>query len=73
MAITIEAVYEDGFLKPAQPLPFKEHEKVMVTIQPDTSPLMQAYGILGWKGSVEDADRFAMDAELDFPPAPEAP
>lgn len=73
MAITIEAVYEDGFLKPAHALPLKEHEKVTVTIQPSTSPLMQAYGILGWKGSVEDADRFAMDPELDFPPPLEAP
>ena len=33
MAITVEAVYEDGVLKPAQPLPLKEHEKVSVTVQ----------------------------------------
>ena len=26
MAITIEALYEDGVLKPLQPLPLKEHE-----------------------------------------------
>jgi predicted DNA-binding antitoxin AbrB/MazE fold protein len=34
MAITVEAVYENGVLKPAQPLPFKEHEKVALTVEP---------------------------------------
>jgi predicted DNA-binding antitoxin AbrB/MazE fold protein len=33
VAITVEAVYEDGVLKPAQPLPLKEHEKVSVTVE----------------------------------------
>ena len=28
MTLTVEAVYENGVLKPAQPLPLKEHEKV---------------------------------------------
>jgi predicted DNA-binding antitoxin AbrB/MazE fold protein len=33
MAITVEAVYEDGVLKPTQPLPLPEHEKVTGTVQ----------------------------------------
>lgn len=33
MAITVEAVYENGVLKLAQPLPLKEHEKVRVTVE----------------------------------------
>jgi predicted DNA-binding antitoxin AbrB/MazE fold protein len=33
MAITVEAVYEDGVLKPAQPLPLQEHARVSVTVQ----------------------------------------
>jgi predicted DNA-binding antitoxin AbrB/MazE fold protein len=33
MALTVEAVYENGVLKPAQPLPLKEHERVQVTVQ----------------------------------------
>ena len=32
MAITVEAIYEDGVLKPAQPLPFGELEKVSITV-----------------------------------------
>lgn len=31
------------------------------------------YGICGWRGSAEEAERFAADPELDFPPPPEAP
>jgi predicted DNA-binding antitoxin AbrB/MazE fold protein len=34
MPLTIEAIYENGVLKPTEPLPFKEHEKVTVTVQP---------------------------------------
>ena len=33
MAIAVEAVYENGVLKPAQPLPLKEHESVRVTVE----------------------------------------
>ena len=32
-AITVEAVYEDGVLKPAQPPPLQEHEKGSVTVE----------------------------------------
>ena len=34
MALTIEATYEDGVLKPAQPLPLAEHEQVRITVHP---------------------------------------
>jgi predicted DNA-binding antitoxin AbrB/MazE fold protein len=33
MTITIDATYEDGVLKPAQPLPFDEHAQVRVTVE----------------------------------------
>jgi len=32
MAITVEAVYENGVLKPAAPLHLKEHQHVRITI-----------------------------------------
>jgi predicted DNA-binding antitoxin AbrB/MazE fold protein len=73
MAITVEAIYENGVLKPAQPLPLQEHTKVQLTIEPRTNWVDETYGILGWKGSAEDAERFAMDPELDYPPPPEDP
>jgi predicted DNA-binding antitoxin AbrB/MazE fold protein len=33
MAITVEAIYENGVLKPAHALPLEEHEKVVVTVE----------------------------------------
>jgi predicted DNA-binding antitoxin AbrB/MazE fold protein len=33
MTLTIEATYEGGVLRPAQPLPLQEHEKVEVMIR----------------------------------------
>jgi predicted DNA-binding antitoxin AbrB/MazE fold protein len=71
MAINIEATYENGVLKPAEPLPLKEHEKVRLTVQTGTSRARQTAGLMGWTGSAELADRFALDRELDFPPPPE--
>jgi predicted DNA-binding antitoxin AbrB/MazE fold protein len=32
MAITVQATYENGVLKPAQPVPLKEHAKVEIVI-----------------------------------------
>jgi predicted DNA-binding antitoxin AbrB/MazE fold protein len=71
MSLTIEAVYENGVLKPKQPLPFKEHEEVVITLHARFSNLADSYGIMGFKGTVEEADYFAMDPELDYPPLPE--
>jgi predicted DNA-binding antitoxin AbrB/MazE fold protein len=71
MAITIEATYENGVLKPAEPLPLNEHEKVRVTVHTGMSRARQTAGLMGWTGSPELADRFALDPELDFPPSPE--
>jgi predicted DNA-binding antitoxin AbrB/MazE fold protein len=73
MAMTVDAVYENGVLRLATPLPLKEHEQVRVTIQPKTSWVEETCGILGWKGSAELAERFATDADLDFPPPVEQP
>ena len=41
MAITVEAVYANGVLKPSQPLPLKEHEKVRVTVEAGQPSLAQ--------------------------------
>jgi predicted DNA-binding antitoxin AbrB/MazE fold protein len=37
MTLTVEAIYENGVLKPATPLPLKEQEKVLITIEPELS------------------------------------
>ena len=73
MVLTIAATYENGVLKPDQPLPLKEHERVQITLHPGSGKLHEAYGIMGFQGSAAEADYFAMDPELDFPPPPEEP
>jgi predicted DNA-binding antitoxin AbrB/MazE fold protein len=65
MAITVEAVYEDGVLKPAQPLPLAEREKVQITVKPSVSRVRQSAGLMGWTGSQADADFVALSPELD--------
>jgi predicted DNA-binding antitoxin AbrB/MazE fold protein len=37
MSITVDAVYENGVLKLTQPVPFKENEKVRITIEQASS------------------------------------
>lgn len=64
MALTIEAVYENGVLKPIQPLPLQEHEKVRITVEQGDSPLLRAYGIIGWTGDAETLERIALDPEF---------
>jgi len=65
MAIIVEATYEGGVLKPAQPLPLKEHEQVRIVVQARTAWVDESYGILGWTGRAEDLRYLAEDVELD--------
>jgi predicted DNA-binding antitoxin AbrB/MazE fold protein len=65
MSITVEAVYEGGVLKPSEPLPFKEHEKVQIILKAAVSRVRQTAGLIGWTGSQEDADFVALSPELD--------
>jgi predicted DNA-binding antitoxin AbrB/MazE fold protein len=64
MTLTIEATYENGVLKPSQPLPLKEKDKVRITIEPAESPLLKAYGIMGFKGTAEEAEHVALAPEF---------
>ena len=73
MAITVEANYEGGILKPAQPLPFRKHEKVQVTISAPSNWVQETAGLLGWKGTSEELAPFALDPEFEYPPESEEP
>jgi predicted DNA-binding antitoxin AbrB/MazE fold protein len=72
MSITVEAIYENGMLKLTEPLPLAERERVSVTVVSKTNWVQETAGILGWKGSPELAERFALDADLEYMP-PETP
>jgi predicted DNA-binding antitoxin AbrB/MazE fold protein len=65
MTLTVEAVYEDGVLKPVQPLPLQEHARVQITVKTALSRVRQTAGLIGWTGSQEDADFVASSPELD--------
>lgn len=65
MAMTVEAIYENGVLKLTQALPLQEHEKVVVTVKSAVSRVRKTAGLIGWTGSQEDADFVATSAELD--------
>ena len=65
MTLTVEAIYENGVLKPLQPLPLKEHEKVRITVKAAVSHVRRSAGLIGWTGSQEDADFVALSPELD--------
>jgi predicted DNA-binding antitoxin AbrB/MazE fold protein len=75
MALTVEATYENGVLKPDRPLPFKEHERVQITVQPAQEEVTgttdeaedfvrRSYGLLGWTGDTETLRRVAEDPEF---------
>ena len=65
MAIVVDAIYENGALKPAQPLPLGKYQKVRVIVESEASPIMAAYGIIGRKGDHATLERFALDPELN--------
>ncbi len=70
MAIVVEAVYENGVLKPAEPLPLGEREKVQITVHTAVSRVRATYGMLGWSGDAETVRRVAMDPEFGIEECP---
>ncbi len=67
MSITFEAVYEDGVLKPAAPLPLKEHDKVRLILEREDEAVRrvrESYGRLRWVGDPEVLRRLAEDPEF---------
>ncbi|HJT78031.1 MAG TPA: antitoxin family protein [Gemmataceae bacterium] len=65
MALTIEAIYENGVLKPSGPLPLKEHERVRVTVHASGNWVQETAGMIRWTGDHETLRRLAEDAEFD--------
>ena len=61
MSITIEAVYENGVLKPSQPLPFKEHERVSITVEPAPIPIWERLAALTADAPEEELAKLSVD------------
>ena len=70
MALTVEAIYENGVLKPTEPLPFKEQEKVTITVEPTMSLARRTAEMVPWTGDVETLERIAEDPEFGILESP---
>jgi len=70
MPLTIEATYEDGVLKPVQPLPLQEHEKVRLSIELQVSWAERTAGMLWWSGDPEVLGRIAEDDDFSILESP---
>ena len=68
--LEIDAVYENGVLKPVQPLSLTEHQQVHVIIQIKTSRIRQSAGLIRWKGTDEELERIAIDPEFGIEEGP---
>jgi predicted DNA-binding antitoxin AbrB/MazE fold protein len=70
MIITVEAVVENGLLRPMQPLPLKENDQVRITIEAKGNWVQESYGLCGWKGNSEELQRLALAPTLDLEEEP---
>jgi predicted DNA-binding antitoxin AbrB/MazE fold protein len=70
VSLTVEAVYENGVLKLAEPLPLKEHEKVQITVHTAVSRVRATAGLMGWTGDPEVFRRIAEDDDLSILESP---
>jgi predicted DNA-binding antitoxin AbrB/MazE fold protein len=64
MNLTVEAVYENGVLKPRQPLALPEGAEVRLTLSPleqDYDPLEEVIGICDDGPPISLAERHTMD------------
>jgi predicted DNA-binding antitoxin AbrB/MazE fold protein len=61
MDISVMAVYEGGILKLEQPLPFKEHERVRLTVHGAGNPVDDSAGLLPCSDP-ELIERIALDS-----------
>jgi predicted DNA-binding antitoxin AbrB/MazE fold protein len=59
--IIVDAIYENGVLRPMQALALQE--QVRVTVEPKTSWAERMAGMVGWTGSHEDLEKILAEAE----------
>jgi predicted DNA-binding antitoxin AbrB/MazE fold protein len=68
MPLTIDAVFENGALRPLEPVTLAENERVRITIEPVDDWVRRSQGIIGWTGDAQTVEYFAMDKDLEYPP-----
>jgi predicted DNA-binding antitoxin AbrB/MazE fold protein len=66
MAITVEAVYENGVLKPVEPLPLREHERVSITVEPARPPIWERIAALTADAPAEEIAKLPPGGAADI-------
>jgi predicted DNA-binding antitoxin AbrB/MazE fold protein len=70
MSLEVQATYENGVLKPDEPLPLEERQRVKVTVHEETSRIRRSYGLIGWTGDPEILRKMAEDDEFGLLESP---
>jgi predicted DNA-binding antitoxin AbrB/MazE fold protein len=70
MELSIEAIYENGVLKPTQPLPLAEHARVRITLHPALSIAEETAGMIPWHGDPDLLERIACEPEFGILESP---
>jgi predicted DNA-binding antitoxin AbrB/MazE fold protein len=68
--LEIEAIYENGILKPTQPLALEEQQKVHLIVRTKCSRIRQSAGLISWKGSAGELERIALEPEFGIEESP---
>jgi predicted DNA-binding antitoxin AbrB/MazE fold protein len=72
MAITVEAVYEGGVLRPVRPLPLREGETIEVVIPSlEDNPVTRSHGLIAWNRDWNELEEFLNDPDHSFGGSPE--
>jgi predicted DNA-binding antitoxin AbrB/MazE fold protein len=66
MTLAVEAVFENGVLKPLNPLNLPEHQKVRLVLDTAVSPSPDAPKQWHWKEAQAIDDHFAGDASEEL-------
>jgi predicted DNA-binding antitoxin AbrB/MazE fold protein len=53
MPLEVQATYENGVLKPDEPLPLGEHERVIIRVKRTASDIRRSAGLIPWKDDSE--------------------
>jgi len=70
MLLEVQATYENGVLKPDEPLPLQERQRVKVTVHQEPSRIRRSYGLIGWTGDPEILRKLAEDDEFGLLESP---
>lgn len=63
ISLQVEAIYENGVLKPAQELPLQEGQRVTITIHEKGSAAQRFCDSLRWTGDPEEFHRWLSDPD----------